>query len=130
MFTRADFHIDENVEYCALTESISFALESTESLNEYADERRKKLGLHPMFDSTDKDYDMDGWYNFYFCIFKDGRIMLSFVVDGSSADDDGREYEVDLSDLEKVYLFQSVQTDCLCIYNEPIGKIMEREMEE
>lgn len=73
--------------YADIMDEVSFELEETPELNDYADSIRDKKGFIPFFDSR-KECWYDGWYEFYLRVNLIQRkiIDISFVVKGNCSD--------------------------------------------
>lgn len=86
--------------------SVDWCLLSTDNLIGLADKLRQSKGYLPMIQNDDEQYDMDGWYNFYFvieCTITNSEVTdfcyeLWFSVDSDFAVDDGKCYNIELSD--------------------------------
>lgn len=88
--------------------SVDWCLLATDNLIGLADKLRQSKGYLPMIPNDDEQYDMDGWYNFYFAIegdVADSDIVtniiyeLWFAVSSDFAKDDGKCYQIVLSDV-------------------------------
>ena len=84
--------------YAEKVNEVSFELESTSELDDYADGIRERQGYIPFFDDR-KDWWDDGWYEFYLRVNpKEKKVIdIDFVVQGNCSDkeivpDDGKVY--------------------------------------
>ena len=84
---------------------------STVFLTDVADRIRIERGMRPFYprdDWSEGDCDHTGWYDFYLTIWqrKDGiGAQLAFVVDNTDSMDEGKLYEVDLTEDEQITLY-------------------------
>lgn len=102
--------------------TINLMLRDTVALVSIVDKMREENGLLPMLPTHQHktDYDDDGWYNIYVDVneLDDGRTSnhLLVVVDSQYADDDHRQYCIELSDDVRKALYQKLDAESAKVF--------------
>lgn len=90
----------------AKTPMVSLQIAATNTLVMIADRLRNDMGYKPMLpldgDATNEDYDMDGWYDFYYEITYSTKSRLGenifFYVVNSDSEDNEEEYCIEVNE--------------------------------
>lgn len=113
--------------------TVEFPLIGTEGLIQIADRIRKEQGYlptHPMDEAAADACDSEAWYNFYTGIstFTENRMgsCIEFVVVNARAADNEKLYVIDLSEEEKLAVYNRLDEQC----REHLGKSCEELLQE
>ena len=108
--------------------TVTFQLMSTNLLTEIADNIRVKLGYKPMTDSTDHEYDPEGWYDFVYTIDGldgfDEEPYIGFIVVYSEQSDNGSFYRIELTQDEKQYMCAHLDAQCRTYLHESCADLL------
>lgn len=116
--------------------SINIELGSTVELDEIVDSIRITQGFLPMSPSTDcTEYDEDGWYDYYIDIFltDNGTVVadhITAIVQSEGAQDDFAEYEIALTEKERVGIMEALDHQVQNWYGMTCEEIIREENSE